>query len=142
MITNKNTNIDDAFAGSMPTMANVKLSTNRPIVNHPHYEDVELRNRVENIYSYLYGYREVSDLYRMLKNEYKAKYLIMEAHFCKSYPQGKPDCAMASIAHLNGLKKTVNKPACSIILEQYEHVAKNYFKKVFNNNNFFIFQIL
>lgn len=38
-----NTKQDSVFGGSMPVMANLKLSTNRPIVNHPHYEHEEIR---------------------------------------------------------------------------------------------------
>uniref|UniRef100_A0A1I8BU51 Uncharacterized protein n=1 Tax=Meloidogyne hapla TaxID=6305 RepID=A0A1I8BU51_MELHA len=40
---NENTLKNDVFGGTMALMANLKLSTLRPIVNHPHYENEEIR---------------------------------------------------------------------------------------------------
>jgi hypothetical protein len=137
---NNNTFIDDTFVGSMPTMANVKLSTNRPIANHPHYEHEELRERVRKIYSLLYGYRDVYELSKLVKNKLQAKYLILEAHLCRSFPKDKPECGMANIAHI-GLEKTSSKQACMHLLEQNVNAVR-FFKKVFENKNYFVFRII
>ena len=124
----------------MPLQANLKLSTNRPIVTHPHYEDIGLRRRVKNLYTHLYGYRPIEELHSILKNNLKAKYLITEKHFCISYPPGKPECGMARIAHID-LTKSTDQQACALLIKQSEAI-KNYFLKVFELNNVIIFKIL
>lgn len=137
---NTNTRVDDAFVGAMPTMANIKLSTDRPIINHPHYEDVDLRERTKNIYSHLYGFRPVEELHSLLKTKYKAKYLVLEMHYCRGSPPGKPECSMPNIAHLH-LNKTSNRQSCDRILDQ-DDFSKKYFLKVFSAAHINIFKVI
>ena len=138
---NKNTGVNEAFVGSMPIMANVKLSTNRPICDHPHYEDVKLRDRVKQIYSLLYGYRDASEIHELVSRHYHASYLIMESNVCKLFPNGKPECGMVNIAHLE-MAKNSSEQACSAILRQSEEMVRKYFRKVFSANNFYLFKIV
>ena len=46
---NKDTPKDAAFTGSMQLLAGVRLCTWRPITNHPHFEDQDLRDRTREV---------------------------------------------------------------------------------------------
>ena len=124
----------------MPLSANLKLSTNRRIINHPHYEDINLRNRIKKIYSHLYGYRPLEELHSILKNEFKTNYLILERHYCLGHPPGKPECAMSQIAHID-MERTSERQTCANILNQDAHTIKFFLKK-FQSSHVAIFKII
>ncbi|KPJ16375.1 Protein dumpy-19 [Papilio machaon] len=76
-----------AFAGSMPILATVMLTTRKPIVAHPHYENVGARKRAYSVYK-VYGRFTSDELYEELRN-LKASYLIVESKYC--YGRSKRD---------------------------------------------------
>jgi hypothetical protein len=136
---NDHTRLDDAFAGSMPIMANVKLSTNRPITNHPHYENADLRNRTELIYTRIFGYRPIQELHYLLKNEYQARYLIFETDRCRVNKQ-QLKCSMTELSHIS-LEKITEHSACDTLLKGLAW-TRDYFQITFMRGALVIFKVV
>ena len=64
----------------MPVCASVKLSAERPIVNHPHYEDAGLRNRTHHVYQ-MYSRKPAEEIHRTLA-DMGVNYVIVEKTWC------------------------------------------------------------
>ena len=85
---NSSTPTGAVFAGTMPTMATVKLSTRRPIVNHPHYEDAALRQRSKQVYT-IFSRKPPGQVHSILRGM-EVDYVIVEDWWCeKSYRPGQ-----------------------------------------------------
>ncbi|XP_061144331.1 dpy-19-like 1, like isoform X2 [Syngnathus typhle] len=88
-----NTFPDAVFAGAMPTMASVKLSTGRPIVNHPHYEDAGLRERTKLVYS-MYS-RMSAETVKSNLDKLGVDFFVLEDSWCTR--RTRPGCSMPEI---------------------------------------------
>ncbi|KAF7629212.1 hypothetical protein Mgra_00009275 [Meloidogyne graminicola] len=86
---NQSTFKDSVFAGTMALMANLKLSTLRPIVNHPHYENEEIRKRTLRVYS-IYSRKSVKEVYFDLKSMGIQFYVFQPQQCLQEHP--KKEC--------------------------------------------------
>uniref|UniRef100_A0A8C0S964 Dpy-19 like 2 n=1 Tax=Canis lupus familiaris TaxID=9615 RepID=A0A8C0S964_CANLF len=128
-----NTRPDAVFAGAMPTMASVKLSTLHPIVNHPHYEDADLRARTKIVYS-TYSRKSAKEVRDKLL-ELHVNYYVLEEAWC--VVRTKPGCSMLEIWDVEDPSNTANPPLCSILLKD----ARPYFTTVFQNSMYRVLKV-
>ncbi|VDO99213.1 unnamed protein product, partial [Soboliphyme baturini] len=128
-----NTKADDVFAGSMPLMANLKLSTERPIVIHPHYEDAELRDRVMKVYS-VFSRKPLNEVYRLLK-DLKVNYVIFESVWCKK--SARPGCTMPELFDLHDVRNAGGIPSCDLLMSD----NTDPFKLVYETDVYRVFKI-
>ncbi|XP_055149413.1 probable C-mannosyltransferase DPY19L2 isoform X1 [Symphalangus syndactylus] len=128
-----NTTSDAVFAGAMPTMASVKLSTLHPIVNHPHYEDADLRARTKIVYS-TYSRKSAKEVRDKLL-ELHVNYYVLEEAWC--VVRTKPGCSMLEIWDVEDPSNAANPPLCSVLLED----ARPYFTTVFQNSVYRVLKV-
>ncbi|XP_010149989.1 PREDICTED: probable C-mannosyltransferase DPY19L1, partial [Eurypyga helias] len=124
---------DAVFAGAMPTMASVKLSTLRPIVNHPHYEDAGLRARTKVVYS-MYSRKPANEVKSELI-KLGVNYYILEESLCVS--RKKPGCSMPEIWDVEDPANSGKIPLCTLMSKD----SRPYFITVFENSNYRVLKI-
>nr|XP_020471208.1 probable C-mannosyltransferase DPY19L1 [Monopterus albus] len=128
-----NTHPDSVFAGAMPTMASVKLSTGRPIVNHPHYEDAGLRERTKLVYS-MYSRMSGETVKRNLM-KLGVDFFILEDSWCTR--RTRPGCSMPEIWDIEDPQNAGKIPLCT----HMSKTARPHFTTLFSNDIYKVLKV-
>ncbi|XP_056142073.1 dpy-19-like 1, like [Lampris incognitus] len=128
-----NTHPRSVFAGAMPTMASVKLSTGRPIVNHPHYEDAGLRERTKLVYS-MYS-RMSGETVKRSMMKLGVDYFVLEDSWCNR--RTRPGCSMPEIWDVEDPQNAGKVPLCTLISRD----SRPHFTTVFYNNVYKVLKV-
>uniref|UniRef100_A0A673WUF0 Dpy-19-like 1, like (H. sapiens) n=1 Tax=Salmo trutta TaxID=8032 RepID=A0A673WUF0_SALTR len=128
-----NTRPHAVFAGAMPTMASVKLSAGRPIVNHPHYEDAGLRERTKLVYA-MYSRKSAEVVKRNLM-QMEVDYFVLEDSWCTR--RSRPGCSMPEIWDVEDPQNTGKVPLCTLMSRD----SRPHFATVFHNNVYKVLKV-
>ncbi|XP_078395936.1 dpy-19-like 1, like isoform X3 [Cetorhinus maximus] len=129
----ENTKKDAVFAGAMPTMASIRLSTGRPIVNHPHYEDAGLRERTKQVYA-MYSRKPAEEVKNGLLR-LGVDYFIFEDSWCLR--KTRPGCSMPEIWDVEDAHNAMKPPLCSVLSKS----PAPHFTPVFQNDVYKVLKI-
>uniref|UniRef100_A0A8C8BU96 Dpy-19-like 1, like (H. sapiens) n=1 Tax=Oncorhynchus tshawytscha TaxID=74940 RepID=A0A8C8BU96_ONCTS len=128
-----NTQPNAVFAGAMPTMASVKLSAGRPIVNHPHYEDAGLRERTKLVYA-MYSRKSAEVVKRNLM-QMEVDYFVLEDSWCTR--RSRPGCSMPEIWDVEDPQNAGKVPLCTLMSRD----SRPHFATVFHNNVYKVLKV-
>uniref|UniRef100_A0A915DMX4 C-mannosyltransferase DPY19L1 n=1 Tax=Ditylenchus dipsaci TaxID=166011 RepID=A0A915DMX4_9BILA len=110
----KQTKPTSVFAGSMAVMANVKLSTLRPIVNHPQYENEDVRERTLKVYS-IYSRKPLDAVHKGLRDMHIDYYIFQQSSCAESHPN--PLCTYKAMWDLQDPSNRHNEPLCNRFMQ-------------------------
>ncbi|CAJ0578505.1 unnamed protein product, partial [Mesorhabditis spiculigera] len=137
---NEQTAKDAVFGGTMPVMANVKLSTMRPITNHPHYEDVGIRERTLKVYS-MFSKKPIAEVHAMLKGM-GMNYFIFQTMNCAPH-HARAECSYRSMWDLHDPTNRNRPSLCDTWEKAIGAQPANIepFKLVYHQHGYIVFQI-
>jgi len=141
---NSKTNPDEVFSGTMQLMASVKCCTDRRLTNHPHFEDMTLREVTKQIYQ-IYAFRSATSVYETLK-KYGTDYIIVENSACYSANKAG-NCSLKEIIDMDPTlsrdndKLNVTRRLCDEIRVN-ESRYRNQFILVFENKAFRVYKLI
>ncbi|TRY79739.1 hypothetical protein TCAL_08341 [Tigriopus californicus] len=124
-----------SLAGAMPLMANLLLSTRRPIINHPHYEDVGLRERTKRVYE-MYSRKSLDQVHQTMV-EMKANYLVLSKPYCLNGNMG--GCGMTDLWDVEEPELKHLEQVCPKL---YNQPNPRPFTRVFANNDYVVLKVL
>ena len=135
---NLNTRNASIFAGTMPTMANLKLSTGRSIAVHPHYEHAKIRRRVKLIYT-MFSRKPLQSVHSILK-ELHVDYYVYESHWCTitNRPTG---CSFPEMYDLDEQDERIRQRTI-LACQTLESQPQPYFKRLFTYEYLSIYAVL
>ncbi|XP_029038463.2 probable C-mannosyltransferase DPY19L1 isoform X1 [Osmia bicornis bicornis] len=126
------------FAGKMSLMANLMLSTGRPIVNNPYYESKEMRDRTMKVYE-IFSRKDAASVYFNLRNMHVG-YVVLEKSLCFGSANLQIGCQMIDLWDMvdNGTAKSAGKlPLCPLLFRGNAYP----FKRAFVNNRYVVLQL-
>ena len=108
----------------------------RSIVNHPHYENQEIRDRTFSVYT-VFSRRPIEMVHNELK-KLGVTHLIYEHGWCAR--RGKSGCSMPELYDFTDSEYRGQKTHCDDF--QSGKVSKKHFKLVYKNSRYRIFKVL
>uniref|UniRef100_A0A0K2UTI1 Uncharacterized protein n=1 Tax=Lepeophtheirus salmonis TaxID=72036 RepID=A0A0K2UTI1_LEPSM len=131
--------VTGSFAGPMPLMANLLLSTRRPVVNHPHYEDESLRARTKEIYR-IYSRITVKEYLPVLK-KLKIQFLVLSSSWCLNSESGT-GCAMTDLWDIEIPRTSASLPPLCKTLWNSSKKEMFGLTRVFKNNQYVVLKVM